>query len=152
MLAIIPQALKTKAGRTGAVAVVVALGAFLGGWKVAEWRYGARLSDYKAAHAQAVADAVAAREAMLVARFQQQQAATHEVEVTLAQRLAAIRTERDAAEAELAAGPRVLIKEVQTDGECRNPFSADFVHLWNHGRVLDDAGTGGAGLPGTGVP
>lgn len=151
MPGILIRMLASRGGRVSLVCALLVLGAFGGGWQISAWRYGSKIDAMRASRAEAVASAVAAREQELRRRLLEQQRRAEEATRALSRRLQEVDDQRRVFEERLASKPETLIKEVFRDAE--NPFSADFVRMWNAGGVLDDASTArDHRVPGAGDP
>ena len=128
------------------VALVIVV--FFAGWKVNGDRWEAKVAKERADRAEAVALAVAEREAELHARFKEQQLVTQNIALALQQELDRVNIEF--AQTNAALDTARLVKPVETT--CTtvnetgvvthetqpNPFSDDFVNLWNDPGLRDN--------------
>ena len=125
-----------------AVAVVL-LAAFVAGWRINGDRWEAKVATERAERQTAVTEAVLAREVELRKAWNADLRVATAVAVALESDLAEIRVRNSALSAEI--DTRSLVKPTviscDTTGETvnANPFSDDFVDLWNAaGRLRDD--------------
>lgn len=118
------------------VGALLVLGAFGTGWKVNGWRYEAAEADRQAEIARVVAERTEALRAEYEAlqRFSDRNAEMYESRITL------LRRHSDELETELESAtlskPITCEKaDADTPPGASNPFSADFVRLWNAGSL-----------------
>lgn len=130
-----------KLAGIGALVVV-----FAAGWTVNGWRYESQIEEERAARAEAVAEAVAKREAELIERLQGQRKATEAVSLRLSERIDELLTENADLLSDINTAPLVKPREVpcvdldtgEEHASQPNPFSAEFVLLWNRAGGLRD--------------
>lgn len=142
LLSLLPALRKHWKLLAGAAAI---LAVFFAGWYVNGVRWENRMMDAREKRTQAVLDAVQEARDEMVDRFKLQVALRDRHADVLTADLAAIREENTALAAEIeSAGlikPELITCDITGDkiDEPPNPFSDNFVDLWNDaGRVRDD--------------